>query len=123
MSDTVSERPVDGTLDTPVLQRLSTLYRYLAAMALGLVLGRALTALDDALDNVQVGDVSLPIAVGLLLMMYPVLAKVRYGELHSVTGDRRLLVSSLVIKWLLAPALMFAWRGSSCPTCRSTAPA
>jgi ACR3 family arsenite transporter len=114
MSDTVAERPMPGTdLDTPVLQRLSTLDRFLpvwilAAMALGLLLGRALPRLDDALDTAQVADVSLPIALGLLLMMYPVLAKVRYGELGTVTGDRRLLVSSLVINWLLAPALMFA---------------
>ncbi|MCU1693359.1 MAG: arsB [Frankiales bacterium] len=114
MSDTVAEQPVPGTdLDTPVLARLSTLDRFLpvwivAAMALGLVLGRTFTGLDDALDTVRVADVSLPIAIGLLLMMYPVLAKVRYGELHTVTGDRTLLVASLVINWLLAPALMFA---------------
>ena len=114
MSDTVAERPAPGSdPDGPVLQRLSTLDRYLpvwivAAMAVGLVLGRALPGLDDALDTVQVADVSLPIAVGLLLMMYPVLAKVRYGELRTVTDDRRLLVASLVINWLLAPALMFA---------------
>src|SRR5688500_20035645 len=68
-------------------------------MAVGLVLGRAFPGLDDALDTVQVADVSLPIAVGLLLMMYPVLAKVRYGELGTVTGDRRLLVASLVVNW------------------------
>lgn len=114
MSDTVAEQPSPGTdLDTPVLSRLGTLDRFLpvwivAAMALGIVLGRVFTGLADALDTVKVADVSLPIAVGLLLMMYPVLAKVRYGELHTVTGDRRLLVSSLVINWLLAPALMFA---------------
>ena len=114
MSDTVHEYARPGApADAPVLQKISTLDRFLpvwiiAAMALGLVLGRAFTGLDDALDTVKVADVSLPIAVGLLLMMYPVLAKVRYGELHTVTGDRRLLVSSLVINWLLAPALMFA---------------
>jgi ACR3 family arsenite transporter len=114
MSDTVAEQPTAGNdPDAPVLQRLSTLDRYLpvwiiAAMALGLLLGRAFTGLDDALDTVQVAGVSLPIAIGLLLMMYPVLAKVRYGELRTVTGDRRLLVASLVINWLLAPALMFA---------------
>jgi ACR3 family arsenite transporter len=114
VSDTVAEQPAPGTdLDAPVLQRLSALDRYLpvwivAAMAAGLVLGRSVSGLDEALDTVQVADVSLPIALGLLLMMYPVLAKVRYGELQSVTGDRRLLVSSLVINWLLAPALMFA---------------
>ena len=117
MSDTVAEQPAPGTdLDTPVLRRLSTLDRFLplwivGAMALGLLLGRLFPGLDDALDTVQVADVSLPIAAGLLLMMYPVLAKVRYGELGAVTGERRLLVASLVINWLLAPALMFvlAW--------------
>ena len=65
--------------DAPVLQRLGTLDRFLpvwilGAMALGLALGRALPGLDDALDTVKVADVSLPIAIGLLLMMYPVLA-------------------------------------------------
>jgi len=117
VSDTVAEAPRPGTdLDTPVLARLSALDRFLpvwilAAMALGLVLGRTVEGLDEALDTVAVGNVSLPIAVGLLLMMYPVLAKVRYGELHTVTGDRTLLVSSLVLNWIVGPAVMFslAW--------------
>ncbi|NHC14629.1 ACR3 family arsenite efflux transporter [Motilibacter deserti] len=112
MSDLVAEASVRDE-DTPVLARLSTLDRFLpvwilAAMAAGLLLGRTIDGLDDALDTVKLGSVSLPIALGLLLMMYPVLAKVRYGELHTVTGDRRLLVSSLVLNWLVGPALMFA---------------
>jgi ACR3 family arsenite transporter len=114
MSDTVAETPRSGTdLQTPVLTRLSTLDRFLpvwiiTAMAVGLALGRLVPGLDDALDAVRVGDVSLPIALGLLLMMYPVLAKVRYSELDRVTGDRRLLGASLVLNWLIGPALMFA---------------
>jgi ACR3 family arsenite transporter len=114
MSDTVAETPASGTdLDTPVLRRLSTLDRFLpvwiiAAMAAGLLLGRLVPGLDDALSAVEIGHVSLPIAIGLLLMMYPVLAKVRYRELDRVTGDRRMLVSSLVLNWLVGPALMFA---------------
>jgi ACR3 family arsenite transporter len=114
MSESVREVARPGTTaETPVLQRLSTLDRFLpvwivAAMALGLVLGRVVPGLDDALDAVRVGDVSLPIAVGLLLMMYPVLAKVRYSELDRVTGDRRLLGASLTLNWLVGPALMFA---------------
>jgi len=114
MSDTVAETPRSNTdLETPVLARLSTLDRFLplwivVAMALGLLLGRLVPGLDDALDAVRVGDVSLPIAIGLLLMMYPVLAKVRYSELDRVTGDRKLLAASLVLNWVLGPALMFA---------------
>ena len=102
-----------GEDSEPVLARLSMLDRFLpvwivAAMALGLVLGRAIPSLANDLDEVEVGSVSLPIAVGLLLMMYPVLAKVRYRSLDRVTGDRRLLLTSLVLNWLIGPALMFA---------------
>ena len=56
----------------------------------------------------QIDGISLPIALGLLIMMYPVLAKVRYDRLDTVTGDRKLLVSSLLLNWVLGPALMFA---------------
>ncbi|ESU51280.1 putative arsenic resistance transporter [Streptomyces sp. HCCB10043] len=87
--------------------------RYLAvwilvAMAAGLGLERLVPGLGDALAKVTVTGVSLPIALGLLVMMYPVLAKVRYDRLGTVTGDRRLLVPSLVLNWVLGPALMFA---------------
>ncbi len=106
--------PAPSTRD--VAHQLSALNRYLPvwiglAMVTGLLLGSAAPGLNDALDAVSVGNVSLPIALGLLLMMYPVLAKVRYGELDRVTGDRRMLVSSLVLNWLVGPALMFtlAW--------------
>jgi ACR3 family arsenite transporter len=112
MSAAVTKRP-NADHDAPFIARLSTLDRFLpvwilAAMALGLLLGRGVPGLDDALDAVKVGSVSLPIAVGLLLMMYPVLAKVRYTELGTVTGDRRLLVLSLLLNWVVGPALMFA---------------
>ncbi|MCW2684362.1 MAG: arsB2 [Blastococcus sp.] len=114
MSDTVRETArTDVPADAPVLQKLSVLDRFLpvwiiAAMVLGLALGRWVPGLDDALSAVEVGNVSLPIAIGLLLMMYPVLAKVRYSELDRVTGDRKLLGASLVLNWLFGPALMFA---------------
>jgi arsenate reductase len=81
------------------------------AMASGLMLGRAVPGLGDALSAVEVDGISLPIAVGLLVMMYPVLAKVRYDRLEEITADRRLMVASLVLNWLIGPALMFtlAW--------------
>lgn len=93
--------------------RLSTLDRYLPvwiglAMAAGLLLGRWVPGLDVVLEKVQVDGISLPIALGLLIMMYPVLAKVRYDRLETVTSDRKLLLSSLMLNWVLGPALMFA---------------
>lgn len=97
----------------PVAARLSTLDRFLpvwilAAMGAGLAAGRLVPGLGPALDAIAVQGVSLPIALGLLVMMYPVLAKVRYDRLDTVTRDRRLLVASLLLNWVLGPALMFA---------------
>ncbi|MCF2127943.1 ACR3 family arsenite efflux transporter [Strepomyces sp. STD 3.1] len=108
---TATARPVGQ--DDSIVRKLSTLDRYLAvwilvAMAAGLGLGRLVPGMNDALAKIEVGGVSLPIAVGLLVMMYPVLAKVRYDRLDSVTRDRKLMVSSLVINWLIGPAVMFA---------------
>ncbi|MGY3519436.1 ACR3 family arsenite efflux transporter [Micromonospora sp. PTRAS2] len=105
--------PHTDAVETAVVARLSRLDRFLPvwiglAMAAGLLLGRAVPGLDRALDAVQLGGISLPIALGLLVMMYPVLAKVRYDRLDTVTGDRRLLVSSLALNWIVGPALMFA---------------
>lgn len=102
-----------GTRDDAVVGRLSTLDRFLpvwigVAMVVGLLLGRGVPGLGDALEAVQIDGISLPIAIGLLVMMYPVLAKVRYDRVASVTGDKRLLVSSLALNWVLGPALMFA---------------
>jgi ACR3 family arsenite transporter len=113
---TLTDAPTIRPESPDVLHRLSVLDRYLpawigAAMATGLLLGRLVPGLDDALDAVKLGSVSLPIAVGLLAMMYPVLAKVRYNRIGDVTRDRRLLVPSLLLNWVIGPALMFglAW--------------
>jgi arsenical-resistance protein len=91
----------------PLLDRLLPLWIG-TAMAAGLLLGRFAPGLNAELNHVQVDEVSLPIALGLLIMMYPVLAKVRYDRLDTVTDDRRLLFSSLLLNWVLGPALMFA---------------
>ena len=96
-----------------VVGKLSTLDRFLpvwilAAMAVGLLTGRVIPGLGGAIDAVQVDGISLPIALGLLIMMYPVLAKVRYDRLDTVTRDRRLLLPSLLLNWAIGPALMFA---------------
>ena len=96
-----------------VVAHLSLLDRFLPiwiglAMAAGLLLGRAVPGLDETLGAVEVDGISLPIAIGLLVMMYPVLAKVRYDRLDSVTADRPMLVASLLLNWVLGPALMFA---------------
>ncbi len=80
-------------------------------MAAGLLLGTLRPDLNDWLDTVEIGSVSLPIAIGLLAMMYPVLAKVRYSQIGEIAADRKLLVNSLILNWLLGPLLMFtlAW--------------
>ena len=102
--------------ETAVLARMSGLDRglpawILAAMLGGLLLGRLAPGVQDALDAVSIGGTSLPIALGLLLMMYPVLARVRYEDVGTLAGDRRLMVLSLALNWVLGPALMFvlAW--------------
>lgn len=104
------------TADRAVLGRLSQLDRFLPvwiglAMVLGLALGAIIPDLNDWLDTVKLGSVSLPIAIGLLAMMYPVLAKVRYSQIGEITTDRRLMASSLVLNWIIGPMLMFilAW--------------
>lgn len=97
-------------------RRLSTLDRYLpvwigVAMVAGLLLDHQVPGLQSVLEAIQLNGVSLPIALGLILMMYPVLAKVRYDRLTTVTRDYRLLVPSILLNWLAGPLLMFslAW--------------
>ncbi len=97
-------------IETP---RLSTLDRFLPvwiviAMAAGLLLGRGVPGLQEALDAVKVDNTSVLIALGLFAMMYPVLARVKYEEMGHLAGDRRMLWLSLFMNWLVGPLLMFA---------------
>jgi ACR3 family arsenite transporter len=99
--------------ESAVVGKLSTLDRFLPvwigiAMVAGLLLGRLIPGVDSAIEAVEIDGISLPIALGLLIMMYPVLAKVRYDQLDTVTRDRKLLAGSLVLNWVVGPALMFA---------------
>ncbi len=77
-------------------------------MALGLALGRAFPGLGASLDRVKVAGVSVPIGIGLLWMMYPVLAKVRYESIGQHVANTRLLGTSLIFNWVLGPVVMFA---------------
>ena len=93
--------------------RISFLDKYIPvwiilAMALGLLLGRGIPGLAPFLGSMEVGGISLPIALGLLVMMYPPLAKVRYDKTREITSDKRLMSVSLLLNWLVGPALMFA---------------
>jgi ACR3 family arsenite transporter len=102
-----TERKIDGMKKLAFLDRYLTLWIFLA-MFIGVGIGYVYPRIVDFWGHFEVGSTNLPLAAGLILMMFPPLAKVKYEELGKVFSDKKVLATSLVLNWVVGPMLMFA---------------
>ncbi len=110
MAQTITQPPAGVFQQLGLLDRFLPLWIF-AAMAVGIILGAVAPGIKDVFNALSIGTVSFPIAIGLLWMMYPVLAKVKYEELGKVAQAWEQFSVSLVLNWVIGPVLMFvlAW--------------
>jgi len=107
ISKTDQDSNFHGKVSLSTRDKLLPLF-IICAMALGIIIDKVFPAFSRNLNTVQIDNTSMPIAFGLLIMMYPVLAKVKFNEITKVTANKKLLVTSLFLNWILGPMVMFA---------------